>query len=96
MFSLRNKDNLAPFRSYLWYRNTTYAVHAVAWFGPSFGAGHDLYIHDNANENKHSLTYFAWSFRGPPGYLGGQQKSMELLAGSYHFTPTEVEVYYLH
>lgn len=96
MFSLRNKDNLAPFRSYLRYRNTIYAVNAVASFGPSFGAGHDLHISNNANKNKNSLTSFAWIFRGPSGYYGGQKKSMELLAGSYHFTPTEVEVYYLH
>ena len=96
LFSLRNKDKLRPFRSYLRYRYTIYAVHAVARFGPSFGAGHDLFIHDNANKNRNSLSYFAWSFQGPPGYHGGQTKSMELLAGSYQFTPTEVEVYYLH
>ena len=96
MFSLRNKDNLRPFRSYLKYRYTVYAVHAVAGFGPSFGAGHDLFIQNNANKNKDSLTYFAWSFRGPPGYYGGQTKSIQLLAGSYQFTPTDIEVYYLH
>ena len=60
--AVRSYLKLHPFRSYLKYRNTIYAVHAVANFGPSFGAGHDLYISSNANKNKDSLTFFFLEF----------------------------------
>ncbi|XP_028403844.1 uncharacterized protein LOC114526442 [Dendronephthya gigantea] len=93
IFSLRNKDNLSPFRSAV-YRNTHLAIYTNPTYGPTFGGGHDLYIARNANKNRNSYTHFGNTYRPPSGYSYGNSNTQALLAGSYHFTPTEVEVYY--
>lgn len=93
MFSLRNKANLPPFRSEL-LNKSGFATRQYPTYGPTFGRGDDLYI--NANRNGNSYTNFGRTFQTPPGYHADQLKTRQLLAGSYYFTPTEVEVYYLH
>ena len=59
--------------------------------GPAFGGGHDIGIHDNANSNTESYTYFGHSYSVPSGV----QDRKTILAGTYKFTPDEVEVFYL-
>ncbi|XP_046839690.1 uncharacterized protein LOC124433873 isoform X3 [Xenia sp. Carnegie-2017] len=93
LFSLRNKDNLSPFISAV-YRNSGSAICASATYGPTFGGGHDLYIRNNANKYKNSYTNFGYTYRPPSGYNYGSSNTQALLAGSYYFTPDEVEVYY--
>ena len=58
---------------------------------PVFGHGHDLHISDNANSNTGSYTGFGASYALPSGV----QDSSTILAGTYKFTPGEVEVLYL-
>ena len=91
IFSLRNKENLPPFKAPLKSQGTSYAIYTRSSYGPTFGAGHDLYISDNAASNTNSYTNFGSYYQPPPGV----SSSRTILAGSYHFTPSEVEVFYL-
>ena len=93
LFSLRNKYNLSPFRSVV-YRNSGYAIYTHPSYGPTFGGGHDLYIANNADKSTASRSNFGHTYRPPSGYGYGNSNTRALLAGSYYFTPTEVEVYY--
>ena len=60
-------------------------------YGPAFGAGYDIVITDNANTGISSYTYFGSSYSLPSGV----KDRKTILAGTYHFTPDEVEVFYL-
>ena len=91
MFSLRNKENLPPFKAPLKDENTRSAIYAHHDYGPTFGAGHDLYISDNAALKTRSHTNFNNDYNAPPGVSNAQT----ILAGTYSFTPSEVEVFYL-
>ncbi len=93
IFSLRNKDNLSPFRSAV-YRYSSYAIYTNPGNGPTFGGGRDLKIANNADKNRNSYANFGNTYRAPSGYSYGNGKTQALLAGSNNFTPTEVEVYY--
>ena len=93
IFSLRNKDNLSPFRSAV-YRNSQYALYTSPNYGPTFGGGHDLHIRNNADKNRNSRANVGYTYRAPSGYSYSNGKTQALLAGSYYFTPTEVEVFY--
>jgi len=88
IFSLRNKEGLGPFKSMVTVSNTIYRDSS---YGPTFGGGHDIHIHNNANSNTNSYTYFGTSYSVPSGV----QDKKTLLAGTYKFTPDEVEVFYL-
>ncbi|XP_046841758.1 uncharacterized protein LOC124435855 [Xenia sp. Carnegie-2017] len=93
IFSLRNKDNLSPFRSDV-YQNSNNAIYTDPDYGPTFGGGHDIHIASNANKNTNSYTNFGHTYRPPSGYSYTSSNTRALLAGSYTFTPDEVEVYY--
>ena len=95
IYSLRNNDGLAPFKSTLKDENHLQAIYQNNGWGPIFGNSHDLYISNNAGSNTESGTYFGDTYNLPPGYTYGQTNTFSLLAGSVHFTPSEVEVLYL-
>ena len=63
-------------------------------YGPTFGGGHDLYIANNANAGTASYTNFGHTYKPPTGYSYNTVKTKNLLAGTYNFTPSDVEVYY--
>ena len=96
MYSLRNNDDIASFKSTLKDENDPWAIYRDSSFGPVFGYGFDLYIANNAGSNTDSGTNFGDSYNLPPGYTYGQTKTYSLLAGSPNFTPSEVEVLYLN
>ena len=87
LFSLRNNENLPPFIANVVPGNEQYAIYCHPGYGPTFG-GHDVHIADNANGNRNSYSEFH-SYQVPPG----TRTSNDLLAGSYNFTPTEIEVF---
>ena len=64
-------------------------------FGATFGFDHDLFISSNANRNQYSCTNLGKSYRSPDGYEPNTPQTIALLAGSYQFTPTEIEVFRL-
>ena len=67
------------------------AIYRSSSYGPTFGGGFDIAIRDNANSNTNSYTHFGNSYSLPSGIK--DQKT--ILAGTYKFTPDEVEVFYL-
>ena len=70
-----------------------YAIYRYSGFGPTFGAGFDIYIANNANSNTNSYTNFGdYNYYSVPS---GVQDKKTILAGTYKFTPNEVEVFYL-
>ena len=54
LFSLRNKDNLAPFIASTKQGQEQYAIYSHPSYGPSFGGGTDLRIFDNPQVNHHT------------------------------------------
>ena len=68
-----------------------YAIYRLPNFGPTFGGGFDIVIKDNANSNTKSYTNFGTAYSVP----GGIKDRKTILAGTYNFTPDEVEVFYL-
>ena len=93
LFSLKNKDNLKPFKAAV-YQNSQNALYHRSDYGPTFG-GHDLHISNNSNLNTNSYTDFGSTYQPPPGYTRGAANTKALLAGTHDFTPSEVEVFYL-
>ena len=89
MFSLRNKEGLGPFKRKV--NRPSSAIYRSSVYGPTFGGGHDIRIADNANSKTNSYTNFGNSYSVPSGV----QSSYTILAGTRHFTPDEVEVFYL-
>ena len=94
LFSLKNKDNLKPFKAAV-YQNSQYALYHLSHYGPVFGGGADLLISNNANLNTASYTNFSRIYQAPPGYTYSAPNTRALLAGTYYFIPSEVEVFYL-
>ena len=91
IFSFINRDNLGPFQSKL-YRNTHNAICSKFDEGPSFST--DIRIKDFAGKNKISESSLGYTYKPPVGYSYGEQKTKSLLAGSEHFQPDEIEVFY--
>ncbi|KAL9961701.1 hypothetical protein ACROYT_G030698 [Oculina patagonica] len=89
IFSLRNKEGLGPFKSL--EKQSQFAINRYSSYGPLFGGGNDIRIADNANSNTNSYTLFGYSYSVPSGV----QDRKTILAGTYQFTPDEVEVFYL-
>ena len=72
--------------------NYQHAVRRCDSSGPRFSWG-DIVISNNAASNHYSVTYCGWSYPLPPGYsLSGL--NCTFYAGSYKFTPTDIEVFY--
>ena len=84
IFSLKNKDNVPPFKAPV--KNHQHAIFTNLGYGPTFGGGHDLHISNDSHTNQNSYTNFGHTYQPP------QTKS--LLAESYYFTPTEIEVFF--
>ncbi len=97
IFSLSNNDNLPPFKSPL--RKGKPCIVQDSSYGAIFGSGssqngRDVSISNNASSSDASFSDFGRSYTLPEGYVAGSDKARSLLAGSFNFTPTEVEVFY--
>ena len=92
IFSLRNKEDLSPFKAPLKDENTAYAIFAYNGNGPTFGGGHDIYIYNNAASNTYSYTNFNHTYQAPSGQVSDTRT---ILAGTYYFQPSEIEVFYM-
>jgi hypothetical protein len=90
IFSLRNKENLPPFKAPLKDQNTQYAIYAGNSYGPTFGNGLDIYISNDAASNANSLAFF-YSYQAPSGVSNANT----ILAGTQNFQPSEVEVFHI-
>ena len=67
------------------------AIYRYSSYGPTFGGGHDIYIANNANSNRDSYTGLGNTYTAPSGV----QDENKILAGTFDFTPDEMEVFYL-
>ena len=66
-------------------------IRCDSW-GPRFG-WFDIFISNNSASNQDSYTHCGRSYSLPPGYsLSGP--NCKFYAGSYKFTPTDIEVFY--
>jgi len=68
--------------------NPVNAIYGSASYHVTYGGGHDIYITDSFSAS--SYSNFKHSY-GVNDSIEGDNKSY--LAGSYNFTPKEVEVY---
>ena len=96
IFSLANKPGWAPMKlpqtgQYSSYR---YSIYDCSSNGPTFGNGYDVYIADYASSNSNSYTYLGATYSPPSGYIFRSTSTNTFLAGTYTFTPDEVETFY--
>ena len=70
-------------------RSPYYAIYRVSWYGPRFGS--DILIANNANSNSKSYASIRWAYPAPAAV----QDNYTILAGTFYFSPDEVEVFYL-
>ena len=90
IFSLVDKEGLAPFKSMVKHARSSNAIYCGPSYGPMFGSG-DILIADYASQNTHSYTYFGLYYSLPNGVTD----RLTILAGTFTFSPDEVEVFYL-
>ena len=88
IFSLINKLN-KPIKI-KWSKNN--GICCGNNFGPIFGGGHDLLIADKSNTNINSNSNLGHSYTHPD-YRFETNEAKSLLAGSYNFQVSEIEVY---
>ena len=93
LFSLRNKDCLAPFIANIKQGQEQHAIFCNSSYGPTFGGGHDLRICNNSHQVSQSYSSFGHTYQLPTGYVYGNEQAMNLLAGQYQFLTTEIEVF---
>ena len=70
-------------------RSPDRAIDRRSGTGPVFG--YDMYIADNANSNSNSFARLGSYYPAPAAV----QDPNTILAGTYRFSPDEVEVFYL-
>ena len=87
IFSISNKEELDPFVREV--RRPDRAINRWSWYGPAFGF--DIYIDNNANSNSYSFAGLGSYYPAPAAV----QDPSTILAGTYRFSPDEVEVFYL-
>ena len=87
IFSISNKEELDPFVSEV--RRPDSAIYRGSDYGPWFG--YDIYIDNNANSSSDSYAGLGWSYSAP----AAMQNPYTILAGTWYFSPDEVEVFYL-
>ena len=96
MFSLKNKDNLQPFKSH--FLNVGAAAVSNPLYGALFGSGstgsgHDLFISANPRISQ-CYADLGHAYKLPAGYIKSTDKARSLLAGTFKFSPSEIEVFY--
>jgi len=97
LFSLVNKPGWQPLKldqTGQYSYSKSYSIYSCSNYGPTFGAGHDIYIANNAGSNTNSKAELGYTYSPPPGSNYGSSFTGSFLAGSYNFRPDEVEVLY--
>ena len=89
LFSLINRDK-KPFKIKIDTNQSQNAIYCDSRFGPQFG--YDIHIASNANTTKDSYSNLSYFYKHPQ-YAFGTKEAKLLLAGSYYFQLSEIEVY---
>ena len=69
-------------------------MYSSSGYGPTFGGGHDIYIYNYASSYSNSHSNLGYTYSPPSGYSYDSTFAKTFLAGSYKFTPDEVETFY--
>ena len=88
IFSLRNKENLPPFKAPALKDGSAIFRHNT--YGPLFGENNDIYISDYAGSNTKSESHTS-TYQAPSGVSDPKT----ILAGTRYFQPSEVEVFHI-
>ena len=97
LFSLVNKPGWAPVKlpqTGRYSSNRAYSVRFRSSYGPTFGGGFDIYISNSASSNSNSYSRLGHTYSPPSGHSYGSTFAQTFLAGTYTFTPDEVETFY--
>ena len=97
LFSLVNRPGWAPVQLPQTGRHSSKRVYSVRFrssYGPTFGGGHDIYISNSASSNSNSGSNLGHTYSPPSGHSYGSTFAQTFLAGTYYFTPDEVETFY--
>jgi hypothetical protein len=88
LFKLKNQKN-----SGLKFNctETGTSIYCDSRLGPTFG--YDVTISNNSNANIESYSNLGRSYQLPAGYTWNTDKAQNLLAGSYKFKVSEIEVF---
>ena len=71
-----------------------YSIYACSSYGPVFGGGSDIVIVDYASSSSNINANLGYTYSAPSGYSYGSTFTKTFLAGTYQFTPDEVETFY--
>ena len=93
LFSLVNKPGWAPVKLPQTGSNSK-SILFQSSFGPTFGGGYDIYISNSASSNSNSYSDLGYTYSPLSGYSYGSTFAQTFLAGTYTFTPDEVETFY--
>ena len=97
LFSLVNKPGWAPVKlpqTGKYSSSRQYSINDYPSIGPTFGAGHDIHISNYASSNRNSYTDLGSEYSPPSGYSHDSTFTQTFLAGTYTFTPVEIETFY--
>ena len=96
LFSLVNKPGWAPVKlpQTGTYSYQGYSIPDCSSYGPSFGAGWDIAIYNYASSSSNNYANLGYTYSAPSGYSYGSTFTQTFLAGTYQFTPDEVETFY--
>eukprot|EP00026_Physarum_polycephalum_P009736 Phypoly_transcript_09870.p1 GENE.Phypoly_transcript_09870~~Phypoly_transcript_09870.p1 ORF type:complete len:411 (+),score=55.18 Phypoly_transcript_09870:129-1361(+) len=86
IFTLTNPHNIPPTK-YLLQPADQHAIFCSTQTCSAFGGGHDIVLHANSHQNKHSYTHF------PSSYIDTTGKGKETFTGSLCFSSKDVEIY---
>ena len=70
------------------------SIYFYSSYGPTFGGGYDIHIKNYASSNSNSYSDLGWTYSPPSGYSYTSTFAKTFLAGTYEFTPDEVETFY--
>ncbi|CAH3166289.1 unnamed protein product, partial [Porites lobata] len=97
LFSLVNKPGWASVRlpqTGKYSSRRQHSIEDIPSYGPAFGGGHDMYISDFASSNRNSYSNLGYTYSPPSGYTYSSTFARTFLAGTYQFTPGEIETFY--
>jgi len=97
LFSLVNKPGWAAVKLPQTGRHSSNRAYSVLFrssYGPTFGVGHDIHISSFASSNSYSYSKLGYTYSAPSGYSYRSTFAQTFLAGTYKFTPDEVETFY--
>ena len=95
LFSLVNKPGWAPVKlPQTGKYSSNNSMYCGSAHGPIFGGGNDIRISNYASSNSNSYSNLGYTYSPPSGYSLYSTFARTFLAGTYYFTPDEVETFY--